>query len=91
MPLFGLQCVIVVFPDHIHLLLLLLVKFYTRQTDWKTGCSCSMQKVTLLEYSQSTELLMRLQNSFLTNVSKKKWICIYNDDSYNFHAMILLF
>ena len=26
---------IVVFPDHTHLLLLLLVKFYTRQTDWK--------------------------------------------------------
>ena len=35
MPLFGLQCVIVVFPDHSHLLLLLLVKLYTRQTEWK--------------------------------------------------------
>ena len=29
MPLFGLQCVIVVFPDQSHLLLLLLVKLYT--------------------------------------------------------------
>ena len=45
-PLSGLQCVIVVFPDHTHLLLLRLVK----QTDWKTWCSCSlMQKVMLLE------------------------------------------
>ena len=43
MPLFGLQCVIVVFPDHTHLLLLLLVKLYTRQTDWKTWLSCSKQ------------------------------------------------
>ena len=89
MPLLGLQCVIVIFPDHTHLLLLLLIKLYTRQTDWKTGYSCSMQKVTLLEYSQSMELLMRLKKSFLTNVSKKKWISIYND-SYNFHAIILL-
>ena len=72
MPLFGLQCVIVVFPDHTHLLLLLLVKLYTRQTDWKTWCSFLLQKVTLLEQSQSMELMMRLQNSFLTNVSKKK-------------------
>ena len=48
MPLFGLQCVIVVFPDHIYLLLLLLARLYTRQTDWKTWCSCSMQKVTLM-------------------------------------------
>ena len=48
-PLFGLKCVIVVFPDHTQILLLLLVKLYTRQTDWKTWCSCSMQKVTLLE------------------------------------------
>ena len=47
--LVGLQCVIVVFPDHTYLLLLLLVKLYTRKTDWKTWCSCSMQKVTLLE------------------------------------------
>ena len=45
----GLQCVIVLFPDHAHLLVLLLVKLYTRLTDWKTWCSCSMQKVTLLE------------------------------------------
>ena len=71
MPLLGIQCVIVVFPDHTHLLLLILVKLYTRQTDWKTWCSCSMQKVTLLEESQSMELMMRLQNSYLTNVSKK--------------------
>ena len=49
MPLFGLQCVIVVFPDHTHLILLFLIKLYTRQTDWKTWCSCSMQKVMLLE------------------------------------------
>ena len=35
--LFGLQCVIVVFPDHTtHFRLLLLAKLYTRQTDWKT-------------------------------------------------------
>ena len=34
-PWFGLQCVIVVFPDHTHLLLLLLIKLYTRQTDWE--------------------------------------------------------
>ena len=35
--LFGMQCVIVVFPDHTtHFLLLLLAKLYTRQTDWKT-------------------------------------------------------
>ena len=71
MPLFGLQCVIVAFPDHTHLLLLLLGKLYTRKTDWKTWCSFSMQKVMLLELSQSMELMMRLQNSFLTNVSKK--------------------
>ena len=44
--LFGLQCVIVAFPDHTYLLLLLLVKLYTRLPDWKTWCSCSMQKVT---------------------------------------------
>ena len=37
MPLFGLQCVIVVFPDHTHLLLFLLVKLYIRQTDWKVS------------------------------------------------------
>ena len=43
MPLFVLQRVIVVFPDHTHLLLLLLVKLYTRQTDWKTWCSCSTE------------------------------------------------
>ena len=35
MPLFGLQCVIVVFLDHTHLFLLPMVKLYTRQTDWK--------------------------------------------------------
>ena len=29
--LFGLQCMVEVFPDHTHLLLLLLVKLYTRQ------------------------------------------------------------
>ena len=35
--LFGLQCVIVVFPDHTtHFLLLLLAKLYTGETDWKT-------------------------------------------------------
>ena len=30
-------------------LLLLLVQLYTKQTYWTTWCSCSMQKVTLLE------------------------------------------
>ena len=47
-PLFDMQCVIVIFPYHTQLLLLLLVKLYTRQTDWKTWCNCSMQTVTLL-------------------------------------------
>ena len=74
MPLFGLQCVIVVFPDHTQLLLLLLVKLYTRQADRKTWCSCPMKKDTLLEYSQSMELMMRLKNSFLTNVSKNGYV-----------------
>ena len=72
--LFDLQCVIVVFTDHTHLLLLLLVKLYTRQTDLKTWCSCSIQKVTLLESSQSMELMMLFQNSFLTNVSKNVYV-----------------
>ena len=72
--LFDLQCVIVVFADHTHLLWLLLVKLYTRQTDSKTWCSCSIQKVTLLELSQSMELMMLFQNSFLTNVSKNVYV-----------------
>ena len=59
-----------VFHDHT-CFFLLLVKLYTRQTDCKTWCSCSMQKATLLESSQSMELMMGLQNTFLTNVSKK--------------------
>ena len=37
-----------ILAGHTHLLLLLLAKLYTRQTDWKTWCSFSMQKATLL-------------------------------------------
>ena len=46
-PWFGLQGVIVVFPEHTQFFLFL-IKLYTRQPDWKTWCSCSMQKATLL-------------------------------------------
>ena len=44
MPLFGLPYVIVVFLDHIHLLLLLLVKLYIRQTDGKPGAAVQCRK-----------------------------------------------
>ena len=75
MALLGLQCVIVVFPDHTHLLVLLLVKLYTNR----------LENLVQLSNAESHAVEMKPFHGIDNAIAKrgfgqmcqKKWICIF--------------
>ena len=87
----GLQCVIVVFPDHTHFFVF----------DQPLHQTTRLENLVQLFNAESRTIGIKperriddvIQSTFLTNLSKEMYmspIILTQNDSYNFHAIILL-
>ena len=95
MPWFGLQCVIVVFHDHTHCFVFDQALYQATRLENLVQLFNAESHAIGLKQVHAMELTMRLQNTFLTNLSKEmdmymSLIILTNNGSYNFHAIILL-